>query len=532
MRNSHAAATLSALALAFWTIDLSLDAGGAPHVSIATPASAQDICATPAGYLVFCCPKPCPVFDVSKLAAQADIVTNEISKLNEMISQITEWTNALKAIGSQATGLVSQFLTVGSSLNGLIAGLKDLPQILVGSSTGSSSLNTFSDARSALSSLFYSGGANSSVMAQREATFQDAATATAATGMNGRTVMTTTTDDLNSLASSVSNAKSLREDLAARNAIALNLLQSLQTTTTLFSSQTSLTGLAAMLGLGDQGTSANNPSVNFSTPTSTTTTPLTASSADQAAQAATDVMQAAALHNALVAATEMLQGSAAVQTAIDYYNSWENQVNEAQTAFGQAMSSYYVDPTQAAAKMTAAAPSITAAWVDTYDRTSQEQLATSTVADQAVAAPSDFGAYQCADNFSASCDKGLNAAVNAALQPVLDDQQNANWWKTFADDAASTQQSIAAETASLSASVGVDLSDAAAVKAKIASLLSDAGQNLSSAASDPTMGADTSSRIAAVNATISNLNADSGYQNYISYDPAIPSAPNSSATVN
>ena len=71
------------------------------------PAAAFPPCMTPQGYLIICCPKPCPVLDPQKLPTELTKLQNEISKLTSVAKQLQQWQSMLKAIGSNPMALLS-----------------------------------------------------------------------------------------------------------------------------------------------------------------------------------------------------------------------------------------------------------------------------------------------------------------------------------------------------------------------------------------------------------------------------------------
>jgi hypothetical protein len=231
--------------------------GGIPQFA-PTEANAIGLCSSQTGYLIHCCPRPCPVRDLSKYAQVAQQVIEEKNKVTQYVVQAQQWLATLQTIGQSISGLQSLISGVGS---GSMASITNFTSASLPSSLNSMNMSSIPDMRTKISDLFLNPNtSNTTSGKQQQQLFIDEANITGlATALNAMQAIGQNGDKLKSLAAGVSKASSLREDFAASSSLKIALLQALQDQQKLTSTSTQMIGLSTLFNFGtDKEASGDN----------------------------------------------------------------------------------------------------------------------------------------------------------------------------------------------------------------------------------------------------------------------------------
>lgn len=232
------------------------------------PPRAFDPCATPQGYLQYCCPKPCPIIDPAALAQHVFRLDLEELKEISLFEQLQEWTKQLQALGETIDLIMSLFSSLRGGTAAAITGFK--PANGVPADLNANLLNIQSLAGS-LASIFFK---------PEETRFQQIETARQNAGLasygylegftaaiEARTKLATSAEELTKLTDAASKTTTIREDAAAMNELRLAMLQALVNSGQLLTRITATQGYASVTSQGpDTAPNANSWQRGAATP--------------------------------------------------------------------------------------------------------------------------------------------------------------------------------------------------------------------------------------------------------------------------
>ncbi|HRY01648.1 MAG TPA: hypothetical protein P5256_00880 [Beijerinckiaceae bacterium] len=479
------------------------------------PAAAFPPCMTPQGYLIICCPKPCPVLDPQKLPTELTKLQNEISKLTSVAKQLQQWQSMLKAIGSNPMALLSMLR--GSSD---VSAFKGLTIPTAGAALAGADFSTIGGSKNAIANLFFNPSNTNS--AARMSTVIDAKTNAVATGLHARSSMEGGMDEINKIAADAKKTQTARDELAIANRLRLAFLQILRNQNTMHGSMLELFGSSSALALGPEsaspsaysgGSTPYAPKMSPDTPTLSNKAATDLGAANAALTTAIDI------HNGFAAVNEMARASIDASGIQNEQAAVDASTAAARQRVTDLLGAVYSNsPAATDALLMQAMRVITAEWPDSGARTAQES-ATALAAVQAISSnPDMYGAANCRGDGCLSQEQ--LSTLRDAIYAALDTAQQSNWYKTLTLNAADLKNTIAAEAETLTKTLGVDMTDKSQVEAAIAALVVNINAALAEFALDAST-ADQQAKAAEIKAALANLLQDPGFTRYLPYDPSV-----------
>jgi len=489
----------------------------APSAALAFPP-----CMTPQGYLIFCCPKPCPVIDPAKLPNEVAKLQQEAQKLMSMAQQLQQWQSMLKSIGSNPAALL-KMLAGGSD----ITAFKNLPSYKPPASLSGVDFSTIASSKGPIAQMFYSSATNN---ADRLTAATDAKVNAVATGLHARSVFETQTDEINKIVTDAKKTNTARDELAIGNRIRLAMLQMLRNRNVVTSSMLEMFGSASALSLGPEENSASGaPGGSAYSPYTNPNKPPPSDKAALLLGAANDAMtKAVDIHNAAAAANEMALAGIDASRIENEQKAAAASAADARATLVAMLSAIYSDGTAAAnALMSQAMKGVTAQWPLTDERTAQESAAALASTQTVTSNPAAYGAPTCQTQGCMPEPELLRDKIYAAL----DTAQQAAWYASLTADTPDLKQILATELAALSKAIGVNLADAAAVDTAIAAAVTDSRTALSAFAAE-TSTDDQKTKAQSIATTLDLLHRDPQKTHFIAYDPDLLPAPAPTAFAN
>ena len=504
------------------------------------------LCSTQERFLKYCCPRPCPVLDNSKLTQVVAQVSEETSKVTEYISQMKQWQQVLSSIGlniGDLKGLLSMFQGGGSipSLSMLTEGVNQaIPQAMQGVN-----LESIPDIQTKASNLYHSPNPSPEMQAQRYQFGKSSVDSSFATSLDVQSKAEKQQEKIKDLAEAAGKSKTRREDWAANSAAKLAVMEAMHDMSKLEGAFFQMASLLEMTSIGSLPSSAGSFS-SSKTPFTIDTSKLPQSEGPMAldpnatalSQAAKKINEAVTIHNQAVAVKEMLDGYATAQQMRDTWAHYESQATQAYASFISAMGSAYTNPaTSGGAIYNASTSYASGPYSDMLVLAPQLNSIQFQMMAYLKQNAEYYGTLLCmysgggsggggggggGGNSQTDCKQNSrdNASEAASsLYNVIFTRKQADWYYQFEVQGAELQEQISEQIQLSNEFVGMDLTNLQQVSAVLNNLIFEATQIAPESVLNAFVNGTANYRTAQnIVHSIAEIQADTGFNYYIAYD--------------